>query len=167
VTFDHDHNGDGQLICDVSERWRHGLLARAQIDDDQDEGFHGLRCALARNGTEDCALDGHFIQISEFMDAPEDDISSECEEDCPANTTFRAMARQDHVGTIALDLGDTARLAFWVYQDQLYCEASDGGETISTRATGPSFTNGTIGLSTLNMFGNFDNIKVCEALGVP
>jgi len=172
AAFDYDHNGDGAITCGETERWRAGVLARAALDEDQDEGFHGFRCALARNAVEDCYDEGHFLQIAEFMDAPEDDIYSECDDDaCAENTTFDQLARVDHDGTIDISAGDVADLAFWVVGDDLMCAVDDGngGTYVRADAEGEagSFSSGTTGMSTLNMFGDFDHIKVCEAFAIP
>ncbi len=172
AAFDYDHNGDGAITCGETERWRAGVLARAAVDEDQDEGFHGFRCALARNAVDDCYADGHFLQIAEFMDAPEDDIYSECEDDaCAENTTFDQLARVDHDGTIDISAGDVADLAFWVVGDDLMCAVDDGngGTYVRADAEGEagSFGSGTTGMSTLNMFGDFDHIVVCEAFAIP
>ena len=172
AAFDYDHNGDGAITCGETERWRAGVLARAAVDEDQDEGFHGFRCALARNAVDDCYEDGHFLQIAEFMDAPEDDIYAECDDDaCAENTTFAQLSRVDHDGTIDISAGDVADLAFWVVGDDLMCAVDDGNGGTYVRADavgeGSSFGSGTTGLSTLNMFGDFDHIKVCEAFAIP
>jgi len=172
AAFDYDHNGDGNITCGQTDRWRAGVLARAEIDGDQDEGYHGFRCALARNAEEDCYDAGHFLQIAEFMDAPEDDIYSECEDDaCAENTTFDQLARVDHDGSIDISVGDVADLAFWVVGDDLMCAVDDGngGTYVRADAEGEagSFGSGTTGMSTLNMFGDFDHIKVCEAFSIP
>ncbi|MEM9488305.1 MAG: hypothetical protein AAGC55_04115 [Myxococcota bacterium] len=150
-----------------SERWRTGVVARAAADSDQDEGFHGYRCALASNATNGCYEDGLFLQLSEFMDAPEDDIDSECDEDCPPNTTFDQIARADHQ-FIDLSDGDTGYLTFFAVGDGLYCEAhSSSGDVVVATGSDTSFASGTVGLSTLNMYGEFDHIKVCEAFALP
>ena len=106
------------------------------------------------------------------MDAPEDDIYAECEDDaCAENTTFDQLARVDHDGTVDISLGDVADLAFWVVGDDLMCAVDDGngGTYVRADAEGEagSFGSGTTGMSTLNMFGDFDHIMVCEALAIP
>lgn len=164
VAFDYDHNGDGEITCGETDRWRAGVLGRATLDEDQGEGFHGYRCALARNSTEDCFDSGHFLQIAEFMDQEEDDVASECDESCPENTTFDQLARVDHAGGIDLGAGDTAELEFWLYGTAMTCAATDGVDTVVATATDDSFAQGTVGLSTLNMFGDYDHLRVCEAL---
>lgn len=169
AAFDYDHDSDGAILCGESDRWRAGVLARAELDDDQDEGYHGYRCALSSNAEDDCYDAGHFLQIAEFMDAPEDDIPSECWDDCPENTTFDQLARVDHAGDIDLKAGDSADLAFWAVGDALMCEVDDGsgGTYVRADATDTTFTAGTTGFSTLNMFGDFDHVMVCEAYDVP
>ena len=163
AAFDYDWDSDGLILCGETERWRAGILARASVDSDQDEGFNGYRCALAENAEEECFDPGHFLQIGEFMDAPEDGIDSECEGTCD-NSSFDQLARADHDGTTSLRDGDSASLTFWVYQDQLYCAADDttGNLVAETSVTDDSFEFGETGFSTLNMFGDFDSIKVCE-----
>ncbi|MCB9760741.1 MAG: hypothetical protein H6739_12945 [Alphaproteobacteria bacterium] len=167
AAFDYDWDSDGNILCAQTERWRAGILARAALDSDQGEGYHGYRCALASNGGEDCYDPGHFLQIGEFMDAPEDDIQSECEGGC-VNPTFDQLARVDHDGSLDLSAGDSATLSFWVVGDQLYCEAEDAsGGTLTASASDDSFSSGTTGLSTLNMYGQYDWIRVCEVTGLP
>ena len=101
--------GRGDINIDLHERdrFRAGVLARANEDADQDEGFHGYRCAVARNSAVDCHDPGRFVQIASFLDAEEDDIRSECEEHgatCPANTTFEQLARVERgMGTDVLE----------------------------------------------------------------
>lgn len=156
-----------QQPCSSSDRWRAGILARAALDADQDEGFHGYRCALASNAANGCYEDGLFLQLSEFMDAPEDDARSECDSSCPPNTTFDQLGRQNHE-EINLATGDTGHLTFYAVGNAMHCEArGDHGETVSVSASDDSFSAGTVGLSTLNMFGEFSYIKVCQAFTIP
>ena len=59
-----------------TNRWRSGILLRASLDDDQDEGYHGYRCAIASNAETVGGIPhsgdsiGQFLQLSEFMDWP-------------------------------------------------------------------------------------------------
>jgi hypothetical protein len=163
AAFDYDWDSDGSILCGETERWRAGILSRASVDSDQDEGFNGYRCALAENAEEECFDPGHFLQIGEFMDSPEDGIDSECEGTCD-NSSFDQLARADHDGTTSLRDGDSASLTFWIYEDQLYCAADDSSGSLiaETTATDDSFEFGETGFSTLNMYGDFDSIKVCE-----
>ena len=165
AAFDYDYDADGKVLCGETDRWRAGVLARAAVDEDQDEGYHGYRCALAHNAEGKCADPGHFIQIAEFMDAEEDDIHSECEDTC-VNPTFDQLARVDHKGTVDLADGDTAQLTFWLHGKEMYCAAADASGTtfVESRASDQSFRAGQIGMSTLNMYGDYDAIKVCETL---
>ncbi len=169
VAFDYDHDGDGEVRCGQTDRWRVGVLARAERDADQDEGFHGYRCALGSNSADDCHDPGMFIQLAEFEDAPEDDISSECEGDCPANTTFTQHGRVDHEVEFGdISVGDTVSLALWAVGDGLTCTATNAaGETVRADAEDASFGSGGFGLSTLNAFGDYGSLKVCEAFGGP
>lgn len=167
VTFDYDRDGDGLVECGEVDRWRAGLLLRAELDADQGEGFHGYRCALASNSPEDCYDDGQFLQIGEFMDHEEDDHASECGDGCE-NPSFDQLARVDHDGSIDLDGGERASLSFWAVGDELLCVAEDSeGNRVSASASDDSFTGGTVGLSTLNMFGEFAWVRVCEANALP
>lgn len=164
AAFNYDYDGDGDVMCGDTDRWRAGILARASLDSDQDEGYHGYRCALAHNAEGECFDPGHFLQIAEFMDAEEDDINSECEGSC-VNSSFDQLARKDHDGTTDLADGDAASLVFWLYDTQLYCEAADdkGNVFASAVVEDDSFRRGESGFSTLNMFGQFDYIKICKA----
>jgi hypothetical protein len=169
VAFDYDHDGDGEILCGRTDRWRVGLLARAEVDADQDEGFHGYRCAVSSNSVEDCHNPGAFLQIAEFEDAPEDDIASECEDDCPENTTFTQHSRTDHdVGFGDISEGDVVSVAFWAVDDSLYCSmTNEAGDSIVAAAEDASFGSGGTGLSTLNAYGDYDDLKVCEAFSTP
>ena len=146
----------------TTNRWRTGLLARAALDSDQNEGFHGYRCGM---GSDAEALTGEstgsFLQIAEFKDAPEGHGATECNE--AADPSFGELARVD---TEPLDLTgeDTAVLAFTAIDNQLNCEllTTRGGAT--AQATSTKFTSGTVGFSTLNMYGKFHFISVCEVL---
>ena len=168
AAFDYDYDGDGSVMCGTTDRWRAGILARARKDKDQDEGFHGYRCALAHNAPGECFDPGHFLQIASFLDAPEDGIDSECEGTCD-NSSFAQLARADHDGTVDLAAGDTARLTFWVHGSELYCSAEDSSGTIFAEAwaSDTDFHQGRTGLSTLNMYGAYDSIKICESLAAP
>ncbi|MCP4806843.1 MAG: DUF11 domain-containing protein [Proteobacteria bacterium] len=167
AAFDYDWDSDGQILCGETERWRAGFLGRAELDGDQDEGFHGYRCALAHNSEYECWPGGHFLQIAAFLDVEEDDIQSECDGECE-NPSFDQLSRQNHDGDIDLSAGDDAELRFWLVGDDLHCSADDGnGNTVETAATATYFDEGSSGMSTLNMYGDFDNIKVCEAFGLP
>ncbi|GAB4509541.1 MAG: hypothetical protein Tsb0020_26130 [Haliangiales bacterium] len=162
-------NDPGQEPCSSSERWRAGVVLRGALDADQDEGFHGYRCALASNAENGCFEDGLFLQLAEFMDAPEDDISSECDQpaDCPPNTTFDQLDRENH-DLIDLGVGDTGVIKFYAVGADMYCEASSAdGQTVAVRGSSPSFVSGTVGLSTLNIYGEYDYVRVCEALALP
>lgn len=166
AAFDYDVDGDGLILCGETERWRAGVLNRSSLDDDQDEGFHGYRCALAQNAEPDCYDPGHFLQIGAFLDGPEDDINSECEGSCE-NPTFDELARTDHDGSTDLSDGDVAELRFFAYGDDLLCEAYDESGTLfaSAAAEHTDFGDGESGMSTLNMYGDYAWIKVCEAHG--
>lgn len=170
VAFDYDADANGTVACGTTDRWRGGVLARATLDGDQDEGYHGYRCALARNSPEDCFDEGYFVQIGAFLDGPEDAISSECESGCPPNTTFDQLARTDHADWFDISTGVDAQLQFWAVGDQLVCDVYDGlagTSVVSTSATSNLFAEGAVGLSTLNLFGDFEHMRVCEAHGTP
>ncbi|MFO0587983.1 MAG: DNRLRE domain-containing protein [Polyangiaceae bacterium] len=150
------------------DRFRAGILARQNIDLDQDEGYHGYRCAIAQNSATDCYEPGPFVQVAAFLDGPEDNIHSECTAGCPPNPTFDQLGRTNRSEHTNLLAGDSANLTFWVVGSSLLCEF-DGlnGEHVSTAATDDRFNSGGTGLSTLNALGDFDQIKVCQAFGVP
>jgi hypothetical protein len=170
VAFDYDQDSDGAVMCGRTDRWRTGVLARADFDPDQDEGYHGFRCALAKNSEEDCFDPGWFLQIGAFLDAAEDEISSECEAGCPPNTTFDQLARVDHDGSYDLSDGMTAQLRFYAVGDELVCEAYDTSTWdlfATARASSAMFPTGSYGMSTLNMFGDYDTYRVCEAYSTP
>lgn len=161
--------GTDQEPCSSTDRWRAGLVVRAAEDADQDEGYHGYRCALSSNAENGCFEDGLFLQIGEFMDAPEDDIDSECQQagNCAPNTTFDQLGRQNH-DAIDLGAGDTGYLTFYAVGQSMYCEAvNDAGEVVSVTGTDDSFASGTVALSTLNIYGEFDFVRVCQALALP
>ncbi len=153
----------------ITNRWRAGVLLRAQLDSDQNEGYHGYRCALSRNKKDDCFPAGHFLQIGEFKDEPEDDLITECNDDCPENTTFAELARVDHDGSLDISVGDVSDLEFWIVGQQMFCQASDkcGVPHVSATASDGSFAAGGTGFATLNMFGDFMDVQVCEAYDLP
>ncbi len=149
-------------------RFRAGYLARVSADADQDEGFHGYRCAVARNSGEDCFDPGQFVQLAAFLDGPEDDYNSECTLGCPPNPTFDQLDRVERSKDTDLVSGDSAELVFWVHEQNLVCEFhGNGGEVVYAKAEDDRFTSGTTGLSTLNGLTDFEYIKVCEAFGTP
>ncbi|HET6480682.1 MAG TPA: hypothetical protein VFG35_11680, partial [Actinoplanes sp.] len=159
----------GQEACTSTDRWRAGVVLRAAEDADQDEGYHGYRCALSSNAVNGCFEDGLFLQIGEFMDAPEDDVDSECARagTCPPNTTFDQLGRQNHE-LIDLGAGDTGYITFYAVGQNMHCEAvSDDGQVVTVTGTDDSFATGTVALSTLNIYGEFDFVRVCQALALP
>ncbi len=162
----YDYDMDGEVRCGETDRWRAGVLARAAADSDQDEGYHGYRCAIARNQDEGCYNPGHFLQIGEFEDVEEDGISSECEENCPGNNSFDQHGRTDH-DAFDISAGDEVDLRFWAVGSELFCAAEANGERVTVSGTDGSFGDGRTGMSTLNMFGAYDNLKVCEAFAIP
>lgn len=151
-------------------RWRAGLVVRGELDEDQDEGFHGYRCALASNASTVDGVPhsgpstGFFLQVAEFMDGAEDEISTECEDG--VNTTFDELDREEH-SIVDLASGETAELAFYAVGDTLHCQVSANGQTVTATGHDDSFRTGTIGFSTLNMFGEFHSVRVCEARATP
>lgn len=150
------------------ERFRAGVLARAVEDPDQDEGYHGYRCAVAVNATTDCYEPGPFVQIAAFLNEAEDDVKSECTTGCPPNPTFDQLARTNRSEMTDLLGGDTAVLSFWTVGVNLVCEFDGvGGEHVVAAATDERFATGRTGFSTLNALGEFDQISVCQAFGVP
>jgi hypothetical protein len=153
--------------CDP-ERFRAGVLARASVDADQDEGYHGYRCAIAMNAATDCYEPGPFVQLAAFLDAEEDEIQSECVDGCAPNPSFDQLDRENRSAQTDLLGGDSALLTFWAVGAQLVC-TFDGvnGEHVVTSAMTEHFSSGGTGLSTLNALGDFDHLKVCEAFGAP
>ena len=155
----------GCCVQGATHRWRAGIVGHATLDEDQDEGFHGIRCALASNAQpldgipHGGASTGQFVQIGKFLDAEEDEIGSECEGGL--NTTFDELARTNYD---AFDFNDgrEVQLSFWLVGNSLHCEAFDGVTKVSAHAYDNEFTSGTVGLSTLNMFGQFNDIEVCR-----
>jgi uncharacterized repeat protein (TIGR01451 family) len=166
AAFDYDHDADGTIDCAETERWRLGVLGRAYETSNPDEGFAGYRCALSSNRDEDCYDSGTFLQIAAFLDEAEDNISSECEQSC-TNTTFDQLAREDHDGDVD-PLTEDVTMKFWMVGDELYCSAEDdAGNVVTASASATYFDSGTSGMSTLNNFGDYDDITVCEALQIP
>ena len=160
----------GCCVNGPTHRWRTGVVVRANADADQDEGFNGYRCALGSNAQ---PLDGilhggdstgEFLQLAKFLDAAEDNISSECEGG--VNSTFDQLARTDY-DTFSFNRGGKVELSFWAVGSSLHCQVKNGDEVYSAHAYDAEFTNGTVGLSTLNMFGQFDEIKVCRTNVTP
>jgi hypothetical protein len=157
----------GAVDC-TPERFRAGVLSRANVDADQDEGFQGYRCAVAANSTEDCYQPGPFVQLAAFLDAPEDDVQSECAGGCAPNPTFDQLDRANRSSQTDLLNGDAALLTFWAVGQQLLCTFDGvGGEHVETSAVDDRFASGGTGLSTLNALGDFDHLLICQAFGTP
>lgn len=159
----------GCVDCpDPTERYRAGVLARMSHDADQDEGFHGYRCAVAENKGDDCFEPGPHLQIAAFLDVGEDDLSFECDGDCPPNTSFDQLDRTNRDERTDLLVGDTASLAFWVVDNDLVCEMwGKGGDYWRAEAEDDRFTSGGTGLSVLNLAAEYDYLRVCEAFATP
>jgi hypothetical protein len=161
--------------CPDTARYRAGVLARAALDADQYEGFHGYRCAVAANEEDDCWDEGSFLQLGGFLDAPEDRESVECDNGCQDNA-WEQFARVERTAETDLVAGDTARLAFWAVGNDLTCEMfGEGSEYVRAEAnvedfvsnegpTIPAFASGGTGLSVLNAYTAFDELTVCEVL---
>ncbi|MEM9489703.1 MAG: hypothetical protein AAGC55_11190, partial [Myxococcota bacterium] len=162
-------DGCGDPTTGEINRWRAGILARSELSEQTDEGFVGFRCALASNAEDANGIPnsgpstGQFLQISSFLDGPEDEISSECE--VGPNTTFDELSRVDYE---VLDFTcNPLEMTFYAVGNRLHCSVTDGVFEVSTEAWSDTFTAGTAGLSTLNMHGKFDSIRVCRATGTP
>jgi hypothetical protein len=95
-----DYGSDGELRCSDTDRWRDSVLARASVDNDNDEGYHSYRCAISRNQDEGCHNPFHFLQIGEFEDVKEHGIGSECEENGMGSKAFHQHGpyRLRHLG---------------------------------------------------------------------
>lgn len=153
---------------DPTERYRAGVLARTVEDADQDEGYHGYRCAVAENAGDDCFEPGPHLQLAAFLDGPEDDLSFECDGDCPPNTTFDQLDRTNRDERTNALVGDWAELAFWAVGEQLTCEMwGEGGDYWRAEAVDDRFVSGGTGLSVLNLAASYEYLKVCEALASP
>jgi hypothetical protein len=153
---------------DPTQRYRAGVLSRAVTDNDQDEGYHGYRCAVAENAGDDCFEPGPHLQIAAFLDGPEDDLSFECDGNCPPNTTFDQLDRVNRDERTDALLGDRSELAFWTVGEQLTCEMwGEGGDYWRAEASDDRFVSGGTGLSVLNLAASYEYLKVCEALASP
>ncbi len=153
---------------DPTERYRAGVLSRVVEDRDQGEGFHGYRCAVAENAGDDCFEPGPHLQIAAFLDGPEDDLSFECDGDCPPNTTFDQLDRVNRDENTDALVGDYSDLAFWAVGTELTCEMwGEGGDYWRADATDDRFVSGGTGLSVLNLASTYSYLKVCGALVSP
>lgn len=153
---------------DPTERYRAGVLARVHEDLDQDEGYHGYRCAVAENAGDDCFEPGPHLQIAAFLDVAEDDLSFECDGNCPPNTSFDQLDRVNRDERTDLLVGDKADLAFWVVGNQLTCEMwGEGGDYWRAEAVDERMVDGGTGLSVLNLAATYEYLKVCEAFATP
>jgi hypothetical protein len=158
----------GNNCQEDNTRFRAGYLARTTIDADQDEGFHGYRCAVAQNSGADCYDPGPFVQIGAFLDGAEDNIDSECVNGCAPNPTFDQLDREERSDDTDFIAGDSGELTFWAVGSQLVCEFhGNNGEHVVASAVDERFASGTTGLSTLNALSNFDYVRVCEAFDTP
>ena len=102
------------------------------------------------------------MQLAEFRDGPEDGNPAECD-DRPASA-FQELDRQ-WTSSVDMTGPESAVLSFTVVGNKLTCElVSTTGITTAT-AIDDSFTDGTVGFSTMNMYGKFHYISVCEVLG--
>jgi hypothetical protein len=143
------------------------VLARADLSDEADEGLTGYRCAVARNEEADCDAAVPFVQRAAFLPGPEDDINSECDEIC-VNPTFKQLRRVAWTDKTRVLRGAEAQLAFWVVGTQLQGEfVGIDGEHVLARAQDATFSDGTTGLSVLNVATSFADLKVCQAFGMP
>lgn len=153
-----------------TNRWRAGFLVRAERNDVVDEGFHGYRCALSSNATGEGGVPyagestGHFLQVAEFINAKEDDWQYEC--NGGPNPTFDELGKEFY-DFVDISDGGIAEVKFMAFDDELRCDMNANGQSVSVSATGVDVTPGRVGLSTLNMYGNFHDIKVCELLAMP
>lgn len=163
-----EHNCCGENA--PTNRWRLGVTLRSNLNGAQDEGYTGYRCALAENATGEGGhpyygeSSGTFLQLAEFMFQTEDDFDSECF--AGPNVSFEELDRA-YQSIADLQAGDTAEINFYAIGNTLICEATDGTHTVRTVAQDDTFVSGTVGLSTLNSFGRFHHVRVCEALDLP
>lgn len=150
----------------ATERWRAGLVARAALDpNNATEGFSGYRCAVGSDATGEDGLPfrgpstGQFVQIAEFGGGPGPSAPSECDDDFDPS-----FAELDRSSITAMDITgqDSAVLSFAVRGDQLQCDLVTTRGTISASAQSSTFSTGGVGFSTLNMYGKFHWISVCE-----
>jgi hypothetical protein len=168
VTVSADGAQSGCVLCGETERFRAGVLARASLDGDQREGFHGYRCAVAVNEDDDCGAAGPFVQLAAFLDAEEDGSVIECGEGTCYDPTFDSLDRQERGAGTDVLRGGEATLDFWAVGDTLVCDfTGEDGERVTARATDARFDSGAAGLSVLNAMASFDEIRVCEALAAP
>ena len=155
-----------------TNHWRIGLLVRAEENSGQQQGFLGYRCALASNaeGVGDDPLQGpstgQFVQLAELPDQTTTANASATQSTRCRNASsagFVEIGRNDFEG---LDLvgGQDAVLAFAAVENSLSCEVVTTRETVSVQVEDTSLDIGTIGLSTMNMFGKFKFLTVCEML---
>jgi hypothetical protein len=158
----------GNACAEDNTRFRAGFLARTSEDADQDEGFHGYRCAVANNSGVDCYDPGAFVQLAAFLDTEEDDINSECVDGCVPNPSFDQLDREEHSDATDFIAGDSGALVFWAVGQDLVCEFyGNEDEHVVARAVDDRFDSGTTGLSTLNALADFDHVKVCQAFEAP
>ncbi len=162
-------SGDMKLELLERDRFRAGILARMNHDADQGEGFHGYRCAVARNSQLGCYEPGRFVQLAAFLDGPEGAVQSECSLDrCAPNPGFDQLDREPRGESTDLILGDGADLTFWAVGNSLQCEfAGEDGERVVTSATDDRIQTGGTGLSVLNLFTQYESVRVCQAFHIP
>jgi hypothetical protein len=158
----------GNNCVEDNTRFRAGFLARTTVDMDQDEGYHGYRCAVAQNSGADCYDPGPFVQLSAFLDMEEDDVNSECVNGCVPNPSFDQLDREERSEGTNFSEGDSGSLVFWAVGQELVCEFyGNDDEHVVAHAIDDRFDTGTTGLSTLNALADFDHVKVCQAFEAP
>jgi len=158
----------GNACPEDNTRFRAGFLSRTTENINQDEGYHGYRCAVARNSGKDCYDPGPFVQLAAFLDGEEDDINSECIVGCAPNPTFDQLDRQERSEGTNFINGDSGSLVFWSVDQDLVCEFyGNDNEHVVARAVDDRFDTGTTGLSTLNALADFAHVRVCEAFEAP
>jgi hypothetical protein len=158
----------GNNCVEDNTRFRAGFLARTTVDEDQDEGYHGYRCAVAQNSGADCYDPGPFVQLSAFLDVEEDDVNSECVNGCVPNPSFDQLDREERSEGTNFGEGDSGSLVFWAVGQELVCEFyGNDDEHVVAHAIDDRFDTGTTGLSTLNALADFDHVKVCQAFEAP
>lgn len=157
VSADGTNSGCLGTYGSETNTWRAGLLARANLDRSNNGDFNGYRCAL---GSDDDGRGGaeRFLQIIRFNDVPERGDVPECG-DGPADS-YTELTRAP-VSTSDLAAGSTAVLSFALHGDQMECQlvTTRGVVTVSARADDD--TSGSVGFSTLNMYGKFHYVTAC------
>ncbi|MCG8424686.1 MAG: hypothetical protein MJE77_42895 [Proteobacteria bacterium] len=134
--------------------FRAGVVARAVADNGQVTGYTGYGCALGSDGGHTSGVPhggeskGQFLELSEIDDG------------------LSQIGKTDY-DFFDFTCGATVELTFYAVGNSFHCEINDAYESVAVSAISDTYDQGTVGLATLNMVGEYHSIKVCRAVAIP